>query len=386
MNGIAATLNLAGRTALVVGNGDDARRYAEWLDDHGAGVSLVAPAVRASLAAAAARRRWTLHTRELRDADFDGCHLAVAASDSRDFNQTVIDAADRRGVLVHALGCTEHSTVTLPLRTERVPEGLHRTVGSGRVYLVGAGPGDPGLLTLRAREVLARADAVLYDRLVAPALLEWVPPAAQRIYVGKAASRHALPQARINALLVDFARQGQRVVRLKGGDPFVFGRGGEEIDTLKAAGVAFEVVPGITAALGCSAYTGIPLTHRDYAHACTLVTGHLKDGTLDLPWDALVQPEHTVVVYMGLGGLALLCDELIARGLPASHPAAVIQRGTLDDQRVVTGALQTLPTLAEQAGVRPPTLAIIGEVVRLRERLDWFGSLAECTGETLAAV
>ncbi len=386
MNGIAATLNLEGRTALVVGNGDDARRYAEWLDDHGARIVVVAPAVQASLAAVAARRRWTLHTRELSDADLDGCHVAVAASDSRDVNQAVIDAADRHGVLVHALGCRERSTVTLPLGAERLPERQQPIAGAGRVYLVGAGPGDPGLLTLRAREVLARADAVLYDRLVAPALLEWVPAAAQRIYVGKAASRHALPQDRINALLVDLARQGSRVVRLKGGDPFVFGRGGEEIDSLKAAGVAFEVVPGITAALGCSAYTGIPLTHRDHAHACTLVTGHLKDGTLDLPWDALVQPAHTVVVYMGLGGLALLCDELIARGLPAGQPAAVVQRGTLDDQRVVVGTLATLPALAEQAGVRPPTLAIIGEVVRLRERLDWFGSLADNAGEALAAV
>jgi uroporphyrin-III C-methyltransferase / precorrin-2 dehydrogenase / sirohydrochlorin ferrochelatase len=242
----------------------------------------------------------------------------------------------------------------------------------GEVYLVGAGPGDPELLTLRAIRLIERADVVLYDNLVSDAVLDLIPPGTERIYVGKRRANHALRQEEINDLLVVHARAGRRVLRLKGGDPFMFGRGGEEIDSLSANGVPFEVVPGITAALGVAAFAGIPLTHRDHAQACLFVTGHLKDGSMDLDWTALARPRQTVVVYMGLLCLPILCAKLIEHGQSPELPAAVIQHGTAPTQRVVAGTLATLPALAERAELHGPTLIIVGDVVRLRDRLNWF--------------
>ena len=246
----------------------------------------------------------------------------------------------------------------------------------GKVYLVGAGPGDPELLTVRAFKLLKRARVVLYDNLISPEILALIPVAAERIYVGKSRASHSMRQEAINALLVEFALAGRNVLRLKGGDPFVFGRGGEEIDTLAAQGIAFEVVPGITAALGAAAYAGIPLTHRDHAHSCTFVTGQLQDGSVDLDWPALARPRQTIVVYMGLPGLPLLCRKLIEQGLPSDTGAAVVQHGTTQTQRVVTGTLRTLPGRVAKAKLHAPTLIIIGNVVRLREKLNWFAPMA----------
>lgn len=255
----------------------------------------------------------------------------------------------------------------------------------GKVYLVGAGPGDPELLTLRAFRVLGLADAVLYDHLVNSEIVGLARRGAQRIYVGKERSNHTLPQHEINHLLVKLARRGHQVVRLKGGDPFIFGRGGEEIETLALCGVPFEIVPGITAASGVAAYAGIPLTHRDYAHACVFVTGHLKDGSVDLDWQALARPLQTIVVYMGLLSLPKLCQELVTHGLPQTTPAAVIQQGTTAAQRVVTGTLATLPVEVAQAQLKPPALIIIGEVVRLHARLAWFNVSTDRFDTALAA-
>ncbi len=242
----------------------------------------------------------------------------------------------------------------------------------GEVYLVGAGPGDPDLLTFRALRLMQKADVVVYDNLVSKPILEMTRRDAERIYVGKKRDDHTLPQEEINELLVRLAKEGKRVLRLKGGDPFIFGRGGEEIETLAGHGILFQVVPGITAASGVSAYAGIPLTHRNHAQSCIFVTGHLKDGSMNLDWAALARPNQTIVVYMGLHGLATLCTELVAHGLPGDTPAAIVQQGTTQNQRVVTGTLATLPGIAQVEKLQAPTLIIVGGVVTLSKKLAWF--------------
>ncbi len=245
--------------------------------------------------------------------------------------------------------------------------------GRGEVYLIGAGPGDPELLTLKAVRLLNQADVVLHDRLVAAPILDFIPETALRIDVGKCRDRHPIPQVEINRLLRAYAQAGQRVARLKGGDPFIFGRGGEEIQGLMEDGIPFQVVPGITAASGCAAYAGIPLTHRDHAQACLFVTGHRRDnGALDLDFPVLARPHQTVVFYMGLQSLPELVSGLIAHGLPAATPAAVVEQGTTAGQRAISGAVVELPALVREAAVRAPALIIVGEVVRLRGQFDWF--------------
>ena len=242
----------------------------------------------------------------------------------------------------------------------------------GEVYLVGGGPGDPDLLTFKALRLMQQADVILYDRLVSKEVMELVRRDAELIYVGKERDNHTVAQGDINQLLVDLAKQGRRVCRLKGGDPFIFGRGGEEIETLAENGIPFQVVPGITAASGCSTYSGIPLTHRDYSQSCRFVTGHLKDGSMNLPWDELAVEQQTIVFYMALVGSKHLSEQLIAHGMRSDMPVALVEKGTTPDQKVYTTTLAGLPDLVKNETIHAPTLIIVGEVVKLREKLNWF--------------
>ncbi|MBK1886022.1 uroporphyrinogen-III C-methyltransferase [Marinobacter sp. DY40_1A1] len=266
-----------------------------------------------------------------------------------------------------------------PVRYRANPVTSNPNSSAGEVALVGAGPGDPELLTLKAWRLITSAEVVLYDRLVSPEILALIPESAEKIHVGKQRANHTLPQDQINQRLVDLAKQGFRVVRLKGGDPFIFGRGGEEIETLASAGIRFQVVPGITAASGCASYAGIPLTHRDYAQSVRFVTGHLKNNTCDLPWKDFVQTNQTLVFYMGLVGLPIICKELIGHGMTPDMPVALISKGTTREQQVVTGNLETIVQRVTEENVQAPTLVIVGHVVALRDRLDWVGGLPDLT-------
>lgn len=243
---------------------------------------------------------------------------------------------------------------------------------AGKVWLVGAGPGDPDLLTVKAARLIARADAIVHDHLVGEGVMALCRPDARRIYVGKEASRHTLTQDAINQLLIGLAKEGLAVVRLKGGDPFIFGRGGEELEILLASGIPFEVVPGVTAAAGCAAYAGFPLTHRAHAQTVVFVTGHLKNHTVNLDWPALARPGQTVVFYMGIGGAEEICRQMIAHGLPSQTPAAVIRNGTLPSQQTLLGTLGTLAHKIDASGISPPALIVVGSVVGLHEQLNWF--------------
>jgi uroporphyrin-III C-methyltransferase/precorrin-2 dehydrogenase/sirohydrochlorin ferrochelatase len=250
--------------------------------------------------------------------------------------------------------------------------GKDNILNQGEVYLVGGGPGDPDLLTFRALRLMQQADVVVYDRLISPAVLDLVRRDAEQIYVGKESSNHSVPQSEINQLLAKLAEQGKRVLRLKGGDPFIFGRGGEEIELLAERGISFQIVPGITAASGISSYAGIPLTHRDHAQSVTFATGHLKDNSSNLNWAALAQPGQTIVFYMGLKGIKTISAKLIEHGMDPLTPAALVQKGTTPDQKEYIGSLVTLPEIVAESQIKPPTLIIIGSVVTLHDRLNWF--------------
>jgi uroporphyrin-III C-methyltransferase/precorrin-2 dehydrogenase/sirohydrochlorin ferrochelatase len=259
---------------------------------------------------------------------------------------------------------------------EILKDNLHRgdTQGArgGEVYLVGAGPGDPDLLTFRALRILQKADVIFYDRLIGEEILNFARRDAERFYVGKQRAHHCVPQSDINRLLVENARQGKTVVRLKGGDPFVFGRGGEEATALAEAGVEFQVIPGITSASGCTAYAGIPLTHRDYARACRFIAGHSQDGELNLDWRNLAVENETLVFYMGVKNISIICSKLIEHGLPKDFPAAVVEQGTTQNQRVLVADLTSLPGQVVERDFQSPGLVIVGRVVALHSKLAWF--------------
>jgi len=265
-------------------------------------------------------------------------------------------------------------------RLQQLIDERESTLNSnGEVYLVGAGPGDPDLITFKALRLMQKADVVVYDRLVSAPILDMVRRDAEKIYAGKAKANHSLSQESINQLLVRLAREGKRVLRLKGGDPFIFGRGGEEINELIDEGIEFQVVPGITAASGCASYAGIPLTHRDHSQACIFVTGHRREGGDELNWEMLSHANQTVVFYMGLDNVQRICDALVAHGRDVGTPAALIEKGTTAAQRVFIGDLNTLPGLIEKNEVHAPTLIIVGEVVALHEKLHWYKPGKEIT-------
>lgn len=283
----------------------------------------------------------------------------------RHFWETILEGT------VAELVFTGHDAEAKKMLETAIEQGSASAEMVGEVFLVGAGPGDPDLLTFRALRLMQKADVVVYDRLVSPSVMELVRRDAEVVYVGKERARHTMKQENINQLLVRLAKQGKRVLRLKGGDPFIFGRGGEEIETLAQENVPFQIVPGITAASGCSSYAGIPLTHRDYAQSCVFVTGHLKDGSVDLNWKALAHPKQTVVFYMGLHGAPTLCKELVAHGLPAATPVALVEQGTTPQQRVYTATLDSLLEVIANEDIKPPTLIIVGDVVTLHDKLKW---------------
>ncbi|MBD3619969.1 MAG: uroporphyrinogen-III C-methyltransferase [Chromatiales bacterium] len=283
----------------------------------------------------------------------------------RQFWEAMLDGAAAEAVLAGREEEAEH------LLARALEEG-NPTGEQGEVYLIGAGPGDPDLLTFKALRLLQKAAVVVYDRLVSAEVVDLARREAERIYVGKQRNDHSMAQEDISRLLVDLAGQGRRVARLKGGDPFVFGRGGEEIELIARAGIPFQVVPGITAATGCAAYAGIPLTHRDHAQSCRFITAHRRAQGLDVDWSSLAVSNETLVFYMGLSNLAEICAQLVAHGMRPGMPIALVEQGTTVNQRVLTGTLDTLPGIVAQAGARSPGLIVVGEVVRLHHTLSWF--------------
>lgn len=456
MEALPVFLNVRNVRCLVAGGGEVAFRKARLLARAQAELHIVAPDAGEAMLALLQEHGGRLDRREIREEDFEGAQLAIAATDDTGVNENVSRWARERGVPVNVVDqpalCTfympaivdrspvvvaisssgaspvltrslkEMNEVMMPARIDRlalllgsmreevkrriadfagrttfwenvldskVPElvyagkedearaAMERILDgaqqrTGEVWLVGAGPGDPDLLTLRALRLMYRADIVLYDRLVSEEILARIRPDAELVHVGKGPEMHSVDQYTINDMLIRYAREGRKVLRLKGGDPFIFGRGGEELTTLAEAGINFQIVPGITAASGCAAYAGIPLTHREHAHSVQFVTGHLKDGSLDLDWSALIRPQHTLVFYMGLKSLPIVCEQLRQHGMAADTPAAVVSQGTTTEQQVAAGNLGNLPDIATSQGIKAPAIIIVGEVVSLRDSFAWF--------------
>lgn len=365
MAGHSIHLNLHGRPALIVGAGAPASRCIAALLDAGAEVTVVAPALGDLPATDVSAGRVDWQSRPFEARDVTGKWLVVAADECELTRHQVRTAAAGHGCLFND-AFTDAGDCSLLAETR---DAESDPWDGTSICLVGAGPGDPGLLTVDGRRVLEQAEVVLYDRLVPEEVLDLAPHAAERIFVGKQRANHRYRQPDLNTLMVDLAASGRRIVRLKGGDPFVFGRGGEEVIALAEAGVRCRVIPGVTAGSGCATCADIPLTHRDHAHSCQFITAQGKDGESEHDWGALVRSRHTLVVYMGLVALERLCPKLIEHGLPADTPAALIERGTTPQQRVLTGTVTSVAGLAETHALESPALLIIGHVVRVREEL-----------------
>lgn len=355
MHLLNTSLQVSNCHCIVVGSNSTALSLAGWLVQHDAHVTLFG-------SQQAEQAHITCIDREVTEDDINDCWLVVASSSDPETNKQLQNLCNKNSRFCYCIDDPQQSSWQV---NESQPL-------QSRVALVGAGPGDPELLTLRALRLIRQADVIVYDRLVSKPIMDCCNPLAEFIYAGKAKADHTMQQETINDLLVRLARRPAKVVRLKGGDPFIFGRGGEEIETLAEQQVPFEVVPGITAANGCAAFAGIPLTHRDYAQSCVFVTGHLRNGEINLNWQGLVVPYQTVVVYMSLSGLEKICQALIQHGRDANTPAALIQQGTQPQQKVYVSTIKDLPTLIAQNEVTAPTLMIIGEVVQLHDKLDWF--------------
>ncbi|MEA9657577.1 uroporphyrinogen-III C-methyltransferase [Xanthomonas campestris pv. raphani] len=374
--------DLRGRAVLVVGGGRAAERATASLLQAGAlplvGAPELTPALRGL--AQSGQLRWLV-------GGFDPQWLAlpdqlvwltIAASDVPAVNAALRSAAGAQRLLTHEVAPA--AAALPPIASEPSPAASRLTLTPGSVALVGAGPGDPGLLTRNAVRALRQAEVILYDRLVSPQILRLAQRAARCIEVGKSAQGHSTRQEQIHALMLEHARAGRRVVRLKGGDPFVFGRGGEELEFLHAHGIGFQVVPGITAAVACAAYAGIPLTHRDHAQSLRLITAHCKDSLDTLDWHALGQERQTLAFYMGVAGLDSIQQRLLQAGRAADTPFALVENGSRPEQRVVTGTLSQLAATARLHAVRSPALLILGDVAALSQSLHWFGA-APLTGK-----
>lgn len=430
-------LDLSGRPVVVIGGGEVAERKIEALVEAGARVRVVSPAVTPRVDRWAAAGRIALERRGYARGDLEGARLAYAATSDREVNQAVRAEAVERDVWLNAidqpdlcdfitpavvrrgsLSIAVSTNGRCPALSRRIREDLERQFGpeyadaverlgefrdrrrdetgttagveskvaqvlgdlrtgpgrsSGRVYLVGAGPGDPDLVTVKGRRLLESAETVVYDALVDPRLLDLCPPSASRIYVGKRERHHTLPQAEINAVLIDQARSGRVVVRLKGGDPFIFGRGGEEAEALGAAGVPYEVVPGVSAGVAVPAYAGIPLTHRDFTSELVFLTGHeCVTNPSPVDWTHYARSSASLVIFMGLHNLGAIVRQLLENGRSGDCPAAVVENGTMPDQRTVVAPLSRIEAEVEAAGIQPPALIVVGEVVGLRDKLNWF--------------
>ncbi|MCW0370586.1 uroporphyrinogen-III C-methyltransferase [Xanthomonas sacchari] len=369
---IALYPDLRDRAVLVIGGGAAAERQLQTLLAAGALPRVAAPTLTPGLHALAAQGRLVWLQGTFDSAWLDSIWYLIAASEDTMANRQALQAAAARRVLAQAVPAEPASAANAAAAETAAQQALPLRPGS--VTLVGAGPGDPGLLTGHALHALRQADVVLHDRLVSAAILQLVPAGTERIAVGKSADGHSVAQEQIHALLLEHARRGRRVVRLKGGDPFVFGRGGEELEYLRARGVDYAVVPGITAALACAAYAGIPLTHRDHAQSLRLVTAHCKASLDTLDWTALAQERQTLAVYMGVAGLDTVRTRLLAAGRAAGTPFALVENGSRAEQRVVRGTLADLPDTARAHAVRAPALLILGEVAALADTLHWFGA------------